>query len=88
MPSAALDFTDGKGIDLVIDSLGGEILERSFDALRTYGRVINICEAAGYPEFAIRPKLYERSTSLACFELHHAAPGSPRWRRGVHRQEI
>ena len=81
--TAALDFTGGKGIDLVIDSLGGEVLERSFDALRTYGHVINIGEAAGYPKFAIRPKLYERSTSLAGFELHHAEPGSTRWRRGV-----
>ena len=80
---AAKDFTGGRGVDLVIDSLGAQILERSFDALRTYGRVINIGEAAGYPNFAIRPKLYERSTSLAGFEVIHAGPGSARWRRGV-----
>ena len=80
---AALEFTNGRGVDLVIDSLGADVLPRSFDALRTYGRVINIGEAAGYPDFDIRPKLYERSTSLAGFELHHARPGSPRWARGV-----
>ena len=80
---AALEFTNGRGVDLVIDSLGADVLPRSFDALRTYGRVINIGEAAGYPDFDIRPKLYERSTSLAGFELHHAQPGSQRWRRGV-----
>lgn len=80
---AALAFTRGTGVDLVIDSLGGDILPRSFDALRAYSRVINIGEAAGYPDFPIRPKLYERSTSLAGFELLHARPGSPRWRRGV-----
>ena len=80
---AALEFTKGRGVDLVIDSLGADVLPRSFDALRTYGRVINIGEAAGYPDFDIRPKLYERSTSLAGFELHHARPGSPRWARGV-----
>ena len=79
----ALEFTNGRGVDLVIDSLGADVLARSFDALRTYGRVINIGEAAGYPDFDIRRKLYERSTSLAGFELHHARPGSPRWRRGV-----
>ena len=59
------------------------MLPRSFDALRTFGRVINIGEAAGYPDFPIRPKLYERSTALAGFELLHAGPGSARWRRGV-----
>jgi NADPH2:quinone reductase len=80
---AALDFTDGRGVDLVIDSLGGGILPRSFDALRRYGRLINIGEAAGEPDFPVRKKLYERSTSMAGFEVLHAEPGSPRWRRGV-----
>lgn len=80
---AARDFTGGKGIDLVIDSLGADFLEHSFDTLRAYGHIINIGEAAGYPDFPIRPKLYERSTSLAGFELLHARPGSARWRRGV-----
>jgi len=81
--AATLDFTGGRGVDLVIDSLGADVLPRSFEALRPFGRVINIGEAAGYPDFPIRPKLYERSTSLAGFELLHAGPGSPRWRRGV-----
>ena len=81
--AAALAFTRGRGVDLVIDSLGADVLPRSFDALRPFGRVINIGEAAGYPDFPVRPKLYERSTALAGFELLHAGPGSARWRRGV-----
>jgi NADPH:quinone reductase len=81
--AATLTFTRGRGVDVVIDSLGADVLPRSFDAVRTFGRVINIGEAAGYPDFPIRPKLYERSTSLAGFELLHADPGSARWRRGV-----
>ncbi len=80
---AALRFTGGLGVDLAIDSLGADVLPRTFDALRRFGRVINIGEAAGYPEFSIRPKLYERSTALGAFELLHAEPGSPGWRRGV-----
>lgn len=75
--------TEGRGVDLVIDSLGGDVLARSFDALRVYGRLINIGEAAGEPAFPIRRKLYERSTWMAGFEVLHAGPGSPRWRRGV-----
>jgi len=81
--AAAMKFTRGRGVDLVIDSLGGDILPRSFDALRTYGRVINIGEAAGEPDFSVRKKLYERSTSLSGFEMLHAVPGSAVWRRGV-----
>ena len=80
---AVMEETAGRGADLVIDSLGSDVLERSFDALRTYGRVINIGEAAGEPDFPIRRKLYERSTSLAGFEVLHARPGSRRWRFSV-----
>ena len=79
----ALRETGGRGVDLVIDSLGADILERSFDALRPYGRLINIGEAAGYPNFPIRETLYKRSTSMAGFELLHAVPGSRRWLAGV-----
>lgn len=75
--------TGGRGVDLVIDSLGGDVLPRSFDALRAYGHLINIGEAAGEPDFAVRKKLYERSTSMAGFEVLHAEPGSTRWRRGL-----
>jgi NADPH2:quinone reductase len=80
--AAAMAFTRGRGVDLVIDSLGADVLPRSFDALRPYGRVIDIGEAAGYPDFAVRPALYRRSASYAAFELLHAGPGSRRWRRG------
>lgn len=80
--AAARSFTNERGVDLVIDSLGGDELRRSFDALRTYGKVINIGEAAGFPAFDIRAKLYENSTALAGFELLHAGPGSERWHGG------
>ncbi len=76
-------LTGAAGVDLVIDSLGAEFLERSFDCLKPFGRVINIGEAGGYPSFDIRAKLYERSTSLAGFEFLHAGPGSPAWERSV-----
>jgi NADPH2:quinone reductase len=81
--AVALEETGGRGVDLVIDSLGADILERSFDTLRRFGRLINIGEAAGEPHFAIRKKLYERSTSMAGFEVLHAGPGSRCWRRAV-----
>ena len=79
----AMRLTEGRGVDLVIDSLGADILERSFDALRPFGKIINIGEAAGDPHFDIRAKLYQRSTSLSGFEFLHARPGSPAWRRGI-----
>jgi NADPH2:quinone reductase len=76
-------FTDGRGVDLAIDSLGAEVLPRTIEALRRFGTVISIGEAAGYPDFPIRAKLHENSTFLGRFNLMHAEPGSIRWRRGV-----
>lgn len=81
--AAVLAETSGRGVDLVIDSLGADILRRSFDCLRPFGKVINIGEAAGEPDFPIRKTLYRRSTSLAGFEVLDAVPGSRRWRAGV-----
>jgi NADPH:quinone reductase len=80
---AVMSATDGRGVDLVIDSLGAEILPRSFDALRYFGHLINIGEAAGEPEFNVRKTLYKRSTSMAGFEVLHAQPGSENWRKSV-----
>ncbi len=80
---AALDFTNGRGVDLVIDSLGGETGYRSLDALRHYGHLINIGEAEGWPVENLRDKLYERSTSFAGFETIHAMQNPAVWRRGV-----
>ena len=81
---AALEFTKGSGVDLVIDSLGGDTGFRSHEALRHYGRLINIGETEDWPrEQGLRDKLYERSTSFAGFETMAAIPGSARWQAGV-----
>lgn len=80
---ATRQFTGDAGVDLVIDSLGGDILPRSIDLLKTYGHAINIGEAAGYPDFDIRSKLYKNSTSLAGFEVLHAMRVPGLWQRGV-----
>ncbi len=77
--------TNGDGVDLVVDSLGGETLWQSFDALALYGRVVNIGETQGWPEGAVRDlrdKLYERSTSFAGFELD-VCEGTAHWTRGT-----
>lgn len=76
-------FTDGEGVDLLIDSLGGDFLPQSIGLLKTYGHTINIGEAAGYPDFDIRHKLYENSTSLAGFEVLHAMRRPGAWQKGV-----
>jgi NADPH:quinone reductase len=40
--AAAKAWTDGDGVDIVLDSIGGETFLRAFDAARIYGRVITL----------------------------------------------
>jgi NADPH2:quinone reductase len=40
-----LDWTDGEGVDLVLDPVGGDVFARSCAATRIYGRVVTIVGA-------------------------------------------
>ena len=43
------EITDGEGVDLVLDGIGGETTDRSLDALRSFGRMVSFGAAAGEP---------------------------------------
>ncbi len=44
---AVLDWTDGRGADVVIDNIGGEVLQQSLDAVRPLGTVVALGFVAG-----------------------------------------
>ncbi|PWB53417.1 MAG: alcohol dehydrogenase [Nitrosomonadales bacterium] len=44
--AAALAWTDGQGVDVVLDTAGGETFCRSFAAARVYGRVVTLLQTA------------------------------------------
>ena len=67
-------LTDGRGVDLVIDSLGAETLDRSFACVRKLGHVISIGEAEGEPYKNIRERILPKSLSFTRFHLGHAEP--------------
>jgi NADPH:quinone reductase-like Zn-dependent oxidoreductase len=41
---AISDLTNGRGVNVVLDTVGGEVLERSFEAVALNGRVVSIVE--------------------------------------------
>ncbi|MFH7024359.1 MAG: zinc-dependent alcohol dehydrogenase family protein [Heteroscytonema crispum UTEX LB 1556] len=41
---AALNWTGGEGVDLAFDTVGGEILHKTFPAVRVYGDIVTILE--------------------------------------------
>lgn len=79
---AALEFSGGAGVDLAIDSLGAATLDRTYDAMRYLGHVINIGEAEGDPFNNIRERTMPKSISFTRFHLQHVIPGSPLWEQG------
>jgi NADPH2:quinone reductase len=81
--AVALAMTGGRGVDLVIDSLGATTLDRSFEAVRKLGKVVNIGEAEGDPFKNIRERLLPRSLTFTRFHLGHVDRGSPLWQASV-----
>lgn len=80
--AACMAFTDGRGIDVAIDSLGATTLDRTYDVMRNLGHVINIGEAEGEPFKNIRERILPKSLSFTRFHLQHVGPGSPLWEQG------
>jgi NADPH2:quinone reductase len=81
--AAARATTNGRGVDLVIDSLGGDTLDRSFGATRALGHLISLGEAEGRPRDNLRERLMERSQTFSRFSLGKMDPTSSDWRSGI-----
>jgi NADPH2:quinone reductase len=41
---ATLDWTEGEGVDLAFDTVGGETFHKTFAAVRVYGDIVTILE--------------------------------------------
>jgi len=42
--AAIMDWTDGKGVDVVMDNVGGEWIEKSFSAIAHYGNFVTLLQ--------------------------------------------
>lgn len=81
--AVALELTGGRGVDLVIDSLGARTLDRSFDIVRKLGHVISIGEAEGEPYKNIRERLLPRSLTFTRLHVGHVDPRGQDWADGI-----
>ncbi|WP_226480645.1 quinone oxidoreductase family protein [Natrinema amylolyticum] len=55
--------TDGEGVDLVLESVGDDVFERSLDAMAHFGRMVTYGVASGVPaEVSNRRLLFENKT--------------------------
>ncbi|NEU56864.1 NADPH:quinone oxidoreductase family protein [Halorussus sp. MSC15.2] len=69
--------TDGEGVDLVLDGVGGETFARSIDALSHFGRVVAYGAASGEPGEVNTTRLLFENKSVVGFHLGNATQRDP-----------
>lgn len=79
----AMELTQGVGVDLVVDSLGDTVLDRSFDAIAKLGHVVSIGETIGDPLPNLYRRLLAKSLTFTRFHMDILMAMKPDlWQRG------
>ncbi|NJP97749.1 zinc-binding dehydrogenase [Nonomuraea sp. FMUSA5-5] len=68
-PQHVLDATDGKGVDVVLDSVGGDISTRSLECLAPFGRIVTFGAAGGSPAALTGMSLMVKNQSVIGYGL-------------------
>lgn len=72
---AVLDATKGRGVDFVLESVGGDVFTKSLAALAPGGSLVNVGNSSGAPDPVIDDALVaERSLSVSRFGLPSEIP--------------
>lgn len=70
--------TGGRGVDLVLDPVGGDTLRRGLDALAVFGRLVSFGNASGAAPWQVgQPELYARGLSVSGFSILTLARSAP-----------
>ncbi|MFF3941421.1 quinone oxidoreductase family protein [Streptomyces phaeofaciens] len=70
--------TGGRGVDLVLDPVGGDTLRRGLDALAVFGRLVSFGNASGAGPWHVgQPELYPQGRSVAGFSVLALAQTAP-----------
>lgn len=81
--AATLAFTQGRGVDKIIDSTGATILDRSFETIRTLGHVVSYGEAEGPPLPNLWAQLVKKSLTFTRLHVGHLDYKSDDWVTGA-----
>jgi len=69
--------TDGAGLDLVLDGVGGNVLDKSLDILAPFGRLVTYGVASGSGMELDPRRLFFENRSIVGFHLGHAFEHNP-----------
>lgn len=87
LPQAVKDVTEGRGVDFVVDQLGGDALIACLRSLAPMGMLVSINVITGMPKadvFAEMRALLSRSLSLRTFSMHTLDNDANERRRLMH----
>lgn len=71
------EATDGEGVDLVLDGVGGDTFERSVEALAHFGRIVTYGVASGEPGRVETPEVFFRNASIIGYHLGRTLQQDP-----------
>ena len=95
MSSRSLDFadevlrrTDGRGVDVVLNSLSGEALVRGIDVLAPYGRFVEIGKRDVYEDSRIGLRALRRNASFSTVDIDRLSRERPAFVGGLIREAV
>jgi NADPH:quinone reductase len=62
---AVLDATGGRGVDVLLESIGGEVFEQNFECLATFGRYVIFGSTQGVAKPVEARRLMSKCQTLA-----------------------
>ncbi|WP_425830834.1 quinone oxidoreductase family protein [Streptomyces fractus] len=76
--AAVRDLTDGRGVDLALDPVGGETLRQTREALAVFGRLVSFGNASSAPAWQVgQDELYPTALSVGGFSILGLARTAP-----------
>jgi acyl transferase domain-containing protein/NADPH:quinone reductase-like Zn-dependent oxidoreductase/NAD(P)-dependent dehydrogenase (short-subunit alcohol dehydrogenase family)/acyl carrier protein len=76
-------WTGGEGVDVVLNSLSGELIEKSFGLLRSHGRFVELGKRDYYADNPLGLRPFLRSLSFSLVDLEGMIHWRPTWVRGL-----
>ncbi|MEU9455870.1 zinc-binding dehydrogenase [Streptomyces sp. NPDC048277] len=77
-PDEVRRATGGRGVDLILDPVGGDTLRRGLGALAVFGRLVSFGNASGAEPWQVgQPDLYAQGRSVTGFSILSLAQSAP-----------
>jgi len=78
-PGLVAERTAGRGVDVVLESIGGEVFDHSLEVLAPMGRLVTIGASGGVPPRRLKlPRLWQQSISVCGIHIGRLLAEEPR----------